>query len=135
MKKNLLLSLLFILTFFCFSFSGCTTKYVGVYKFHKTIVNYNEQTTIVKPGDITASGFIVTEDYLTFQLKSDGTAIRIMDYGSSNKWEDIGTWEHYSDNVLILIFEDDVSYAKYKNFKLTFEQNGSKIILRKKLFS
>lgn len=109
--KNLLLVVLtFVIGLFCFAAcdgeAAGSTSAAGTYKFVSQTVTQNGQTQEFSVG-VEVAGYTFTEDFITLELKEDGTVVETANSPASGTPTVLnGTWTQDGATVSITINSD-----------------------------
>ena len=109
----------------CFALAACSTSFEGTYKFYSMEGKEAGIEINYKVGDDILGLGKITEDFMVLTVNTDNTLT------FSTMGEEIsGTWKE-EDGKYILTIAGQSQEVKVSGNKVTFEQNGSKVTLKK----
>lgn len=109
----------------CFALAACSTKFEGTYKFYSMEGKEAGIEINYKVGDDIMGIGKITEDFMVLTVNTDNT-LTISTMGQ----EISGTWKEEGGKYSITV-SGTTQEVKVSGNKITFEQNGSKVTLKK----
>ncbi len=100
----------------------------GEYKFYSMSYEENGMLIEIKVGEKFMNAITLTEDYMTMTLNKDGTAKTTFVDEEVNG----GTWKKIDESHVEITFEGDPVTVPCDGQTLTIEEDGAKIVLKKK---
>ena len=122
--KKLLVSTITAILLFCLTFMAGCNSIAGTYVFESFSYEFGNKSITVEAGD-EFFGYTIPEDYMTLEIKNDGTCVFTFDEESYET-----TWEKVSDGVKIAAEYGELTF-KFEEEKLTIEMDGAKFTLKK----
>lgn len=119
--------LAFVLGVCCLVACGDSAK-EGTYKFRSMSMTTEGVSVDIKAGE-SYMGVTISEDYMTLELKADGTAV-FKGMGETTN----GTWkvnDSDKDKIDLTMEEGETQTVSCKDGTITMEQEGAKIVLKK----
>lgn len=111
----------------CVLMTACSTSIVGVWKFDSMHMEAGAMTVDIKAGE-SYQGVTIGEDAFVLTINSDNTLEFKTNMGTEQTTK--GTWEE-KDGKYYLTIEGESQEVKIEGGKLTFENEGAKVTLKK----
>lgn len=112
----------------CVMMSACSTSIVGTWKFYSMTYEQENMTMEIKAGE-SFQGVTIKEDAFVLTINDDGSLEFKMSLAGQNQTVN-GTWEE-KDGKYYLTIEGDTQEVTVSGGKLTMENEGAKLILKK----
>ena len=129
-KAVLFSVLVFVVGLFCLVGCGKAEK-TGVYKFESMTVTQGGVSTTLKVGETYLGMISLTEDFVSIELKEDGTVAAVI--AMVEEAPSTGTWtEGEEENTVVITIDGDSQTVTCDGEKLTMSMEGAQLTLKKK---
>ena len=129
-KAVLFSVLVFVVGLFCLVGCGKEEK-TGVYKFESMTVTQGGVSTTLKVGETYLGMISLTEDFVSIELKEDGTVTAVI--AMVEEAPSTGTWtEGEEENTVVITIDGDSQTVTCDGEKMTMSMEGAQLTLKKK---